>query len=50
MIDAMWPDMATPIKTELVLMGKEGSLAEEEERMWVHVIDTHPDPTPRAYV
>ena len=30
--------MATPIKTELVLMGKEGSLAEKEERMWVHVI------------
>lgn len=46
MIDAVWPEMATPIKTELVLMGDEGSLV--EERMWAHVIDAHLDPTLRA--
>lgn len=37
--------MITPVNIELVLIESEGSLAEEEEWMWAHVIDTHLDPS-----
>lgn len=41
--------MITPVNIELVLIESEGRLAEEEEWMWAHVIDTHLDATPRAH-